>query len=52
MLALPVIADRRAVRAHVQCRRKHMCGCGYMGACVCVRTCVLAHIAVVIPELA
>jgi hypothetical protein len=34
------------------CGCQRGCGCGCMGAYVCVRTCVLAHIAATVPELA
>jgi hypothetical protein len=34
------------------CRRQRGCGGGCMGASVCVRTCVLRHVAATVPELA
>ena len=36
----------------VEAREESVSVCGCMGACVCVRTCVLAHINAVFPELA
>ena len=40
------------VCAMLVCRRQRGCGGGCLGAYVCVRTCVLGHIAANVPELA